>query len=234
MSGVSVTDVRGPREAGEIPGFPSARERDFEQGHGASPLRAARPDLAYRGSVTRRPWTPPETIETPRLRLRRPRADDAEAVFAYARDPAVTRLMDWPTHVSVETSRRFLAFCETGWETGTEFTWLLTLPPSDRAVGAIACRPKERGVEIGYVLHRDVHGRGLATEASRALVGWLTSMPDVVRIEATCDVENEASARVLEKAGLARERLLPAYGARPNLGPDPRDAYLFAWTRPAD
>ena len=200
----------------------------------ASPLRAFRPGLPYRGRVTRPTWTPPETIETPRLRLRRPRVDDAEAVFAYASEPLVTRLMDWPTHAGIETSRRFLEFCETGWETGTEFTWVLTLPPSDRAVGAIACRPTARGADFGYVLHRDVHGRGLATEASRAVVGWLTSVPEVDRIEATCDVENEASARVLRKAGLARERLLPAYGARPNLGPEPRDAYLFSWTRPAD
>lgn len=184
--------------------------------------------------MARPPWTPPETIETPRLRLRRPRADDDAAVFAYASDPLVTRLMDWPTHVALGTSRRFLEFCETGWATGTEFTWVLTLPPSDRAIGAIAIRPKGRGAELGYVLHRDVHGRGLATEASRAVVGWLRSVPEVERIEATCDVENGGSARVLGKAGLARERLLPAYGARPNLGPGPRDAFLFAWTRPAD
>ncbi len=174
---------------------------------------------------------PPETFETPRLRLRRPRPDDAEAIFAYASDPAVTRLMDWPTHATVETSRRFLDFCEKGWTSGTEFTWLLTRPPSDRAVGAIACRPKGEGVEFGYVLHRDAHGLGLATEASCALVGWLKSRPRVGRVEATCDVENAASARVLEKAGLARERLLPAYGARPNLGPSPRDAFLYAWVR---
>lgn len=174
---------------------------------------------------------PPETFETPWLRLRRPRPDDAEAVFAYASDPAVTRLMDWPTHETVETSRQFLDFCAKGWASGREFTWLLTLPPSDRAVGAIACRPKDEGVEFGYVLHRDAHGRGLATEASRALVGWLKSRRRVSRVEATCDVENAASARVLEKAGLARERLLPAYGARPNLGSSPRDALLYAWVR---
>lgn len=215
----------GPRPP--VPGAHSPTGRE------ARPPRAVHPDLAYRVKVTRLPWTPPESIETPRLRLRRPRADDAEAVFAYASDPVVTRLMDWPTHVEVETSRRFLAYCQTGWETGMEFTWVLTLPSSDRVVGAIACRPKERGAEFGYVLHRDAHGRGLATEASRAVVGWLVTVPEVTRIEATCDVENEASARVLEKAGLARERLLPAYGARPNLGPEPRDALLFAWTRTA-
>jgi RimJ/RimL family protein N-acetyltransferase len=176
---------------------------------------------------------PPETFETPRLRLRRPRPDDAEAIFAWASDPAVTRLMDWPTHATVETSLQFLDLCEKGWASGREFTWLLTLPPSDGAVGAIACRPKNEAVEFGYVLHRDAHGRGLATEASLALLGWLKSLPGVGRVEATCDVENAASARVLEKAGLSRERLLPAYGVRPNLGPSPRDALLYAWVRGA-
>jgi RimJ/RimL family protein N-acetyltransferase len=175
--------------------------------------------------------SPPESFETPRLRLRRPRPGDDEAVFAYASDPAVTRLMDWPTHTDIATSRRFLDDCAEGWASGRELTWVLTLPPSDRAAGAIACRPRDETIEFGYVLHRDVQRRGLATETSRALVAWLVSVPWVRRIEATCDVENVASARVLEKAGLVRERLLPAWGARPNLGPEPRDAVLYSWVR---
>ncbi|MFN7989336.1 MAG: GNAT family N-acetyltransferase [Thermoanaerobaculia bacterium] len=179
----------------------------------------------------RRPLSPPGAFETRRLRLRRPRPDDDEAVFAYASDPAVTRLMDWPTHASIAPSRRFLADCARGWAAGTEFTWLVTLRPDDRALGAIACRPKPEAVEFGYVLHRDAQGRGLGTEAARAVVGWLWCLPHVGRIEATCDVENAASARVLEKAGLARERLLRGYAARPNLGPGPRDAFLYAWVR---
>jgi RimJ/RimL family protein N-acetyltransferase len=189
----------------------------------------------YRPRVSdRRPLSPPGAFETRRLRLRRPRPDDDEAVFAYASDPVVTRLMDWPTHARVETSRRFLEFCADGWAAGTEFTWLVTLRPDDRALGAIACRPKGDAIEFGYVLHRAAHGRGLATEAARAVVGWLWCLPHVGRIEATCDVENAASARVLEKAGLALERVLPAYGARPNLGPEPRDAFLYAWVRGRD
>jgi RimJ/RimL family protein N-acetyltransferase len=103
--------------------------------------------------------------------------------------------------------------------------------PGDRAVGAIACRPRDEGVDFGFVLDRDAHGRGLATEASCALVGWLKSQPRVGREEATGDVENAASARVPEKAGLVCERLLPAYGADPNLGPSPGDAFLHARVR---
>ena len=190
------------------------------------------PGLAYRPLVSeRRSLTPPGSFETRRIRLRRPRPGDDEAVFAYASDPVVTRLMDWPTHTTIEASRRFVAFCAEGWASRTEFTWLVTERPGDRALGAIACRPRGAAIEFGYVLHRDAHGRGLATEAARALVGWLWCIPDVGRIEATCDVENAASARVLEKAGLARERVLPCWGARPNLGPEPRDAFLYSWVR---
>ena len=190
------------------------------------------PGLAYRPRVSEpRSLTPPSAFETRRLRLRRPLPGDDEAVFAYASDPAVTRLMDWPTHETIETSRRFLTFCADGWVSRTEFTWLVTVRPDDRALGAIACRPRGEAIEFGYVLHRDAQGRGLATEAARALVGWLWCLPDVGRIEATCDAENAASARVLEKAGLACERVLPRYGARPNLGPEPRDALLFSRVR---
>jgi RimJ/RimL family protein N-acetyltransferase len=186
----------------------------------------------YRPRVAAPQLTAPGAFETRRLRLRRPRPDDEADVFAYASDPLVTRLMDWPTHEAIESSRRFLCSCAEGWAARTEFTWMVTVRPDDRALGAIACRPKGGAVEFGYVLRRDAHGQGIATEAARALAGWLWCIPSVGRIEATCDVENLASARVLEKAGLSRERVLPAYAYRPNLGPVPRDAYLYAWVRP--
>src|SRR5438876_12388274 len=48
----------------------------------------------------------PDTIDTPRLILRRPRASDAEAIFSrYASDPDVTRYVGWPAHKSVDDTR---------------------------------------------------------------------------------------------------------------------------------
>ena len=53
----------------------------------------------------------PERIETERLLLRRPRDTDADAIFTrYASDPAVTHLVGWPTHRSLEDTRAFLSF----------------------------------------------------------------------------------------------------------------------------
>ena len=48
---------------------------------------------------------------------------------------------------------------------------------------------------------------------------------------ATCDVENARSARVLEKAGLAREAVLRAWAVRPNVSPEPRDVLMYARVR---
>jgi RimJ/RimL family protein N-acetyltransferase len=55
-------------------------------------------------------------IETPRLILRKPTREDAEAIFArYASDPEVTRLLGWPRHSSVNVTRTFLAFSDAEW-----------------------------------------------------------------------------------------------------------------------
>ncbi len=54
------------------------------------------------------------------------------------------------------------------------------------------------------------------------------SMPEIFRVEATCDVENVASARALEKAGLSREGLLRRYTIQPGISAEPRDSYLYA------
>ena len=48
------------------------------------------------------------TLETDRLILRKMKSDDAEAVFAYASDPEVTRYVIWETHRSIEDSEAFL------------------------------------------------------------------------------------------------------------------------------
>lgn len=156
---------------------------------------------------------------------------DAEAVFDYARDSEVTRYMDFPTHTDISTARDFLQRCAASWESGEEYSWLLTVKPSDLAIGIIACRVQGREVDFGYVLHRQYWGQGFATEAARAVVEWIWSLESVDQVWATCDVENLASARVLEKAGLSREAVLPRSMVRPNLGAEPRDTLLYSRMR---
>jgi len=56
------------------------------------------------------------------------------------------------------------------------------------------------------------------------------AQPGVYRVWAYCDVENRASARVMEKVGMEREGLLRRY-ARFAVSDEPRDVYMYAKTR---
>jgi RimJ/RimL family protein N-acetyltransferase len=165
--------------------------------------------------------------------LRSPTLADADAIFEYASDPDVTRYMDWPTQTDPQSARDFLDGCLERLATGSELSWVITVPPSDRSIGMISCRMHGHAVDFGYVLTRSSWGQGFGTEAARAVVGWLSELDHIYRIWATCDADNVASARVLEKAGLQREGTLRRWSVKPNIGPEPRDAFVFAKVRSA-
>ena len=185
------------------------------------------PDLYFRT------MNPPETIELARIRLRRPAPADAEAIFEYGSDPEVARYVDWPVRTSIDQLVESLRGRGARWESGAEYYWVITLPPEDRPIDGISCRIVEDSAEVGFLLNRRYWGNGLATDAARAIVEWALSIPSIRRVWATCDTENLASARVLEKAGLARESTLRSSIVRPSISSQPRDAFMYSCVRPA-
>lgn len=88
-------------------------------------------------------------------------------------------------------------------------------------------------MELGYVLGRRYWNRGYVTEAAHAVLVQAFSYSSVYRVWATCDIDNLASARVLEKIGMTREGILRRWLVRPNISPEPRDTFLFAKVREA-
>jgi ribosomal-protein-alanine N-acetyltransferase len=169
-----------------------------------------------------------DTLMTERIVLRRPVVTDAMAVYEYASDSDVTRFMDWPTHQNLRDALNFLRRSIANWEDGIECTWAVTLKPEDHAVGIVSCRVQGHAASIGYVLNRRYWGQGYATEAASTVVSSVFSLSPVCRVWATCDADNLASARVLEKLGMAREGLMRKAVIRPNLGDEPRDTLLYA------
>ena len=172
---------------------------------------------------------PPEQIETERLILRKPRRDDAPTIFsAYAQDLEVTRYMTWRPHKSVGETYRIVELMLKLWDEGEAYSYVITLKNSDSAIGMIAMHPEGFKVSIGYVLARQYWGKGYTTEAALAVTSWLLKQPDIYRVFATCDVENPASARVMEKVGMQREGILRRYIVHPNISDEPRDSYIYA------
>lgn len=171
----------------------------------------------------------PERLETERLLLRWPVVADAKELFERCTsDAAVTHYLLWPPHKSAEETRDFIA--QPVSSSGVEFqSWLLRRKQDGAVIGSIGCRRVEQHIiQFGYYIAQSEWGNGYATEATRVMVPLWLSHPQIFRVQAFCDPENGASARVLAKAGLSREGILRRYIFSPNLGPDPRDGYLFA------
>jgi RimJ/RimL family protein N-acetyltransferase len=79
----------------------------------------------------------------------------------------------------------------------------------DQVRGAFDLRqPQPYRLGYGYVLAHRWWGQGLMTEALGEVVRWALDREDIWRIGDVCEVENLASARVMEKAGMTREGLL--------------------------
>jgi RimJ/RimL family protein N-acetyltransferase len=174
---------------------------------------------------------PPVVIEGVRLRLRRSTPLDAAATFRVAADAEVMKYMDWPAHRTEADARAYLEGCEQRWQAGSEYHWMIELKANGEAAGSIACRVQGHAADFGYLLAREVWGRGLGSEAAALLVGWLKRQGEIVRIWATTDIDNVRSARVLEEAGLEREGVMRKATWRPQLPGGARDTALYAWVR---
>jgi len=172
----------------------------------------------------------PEYFETVRLVLRRPAADDIEAIFSrYAGDPEVTRFLAWRRHESIEDTRAFLAFSDAQWDEWPAGPYLIVSRANGILLGStgLAFETPYRA-STGYVLAKDAWGKGYATEALRA-IGEITRMVGIRRLYAICHTEHRASWQVLEKVGFLREGILHRHTEFPNLSPaEPSDVFCYA------
>jgi [ribosomal protein S5]-alanine N-acetyltransferase len=171
---------------------------------------------------------PPDRIAGPRLLLRPPVLDDAGALFQrVARDPQVTRYLMWTPHPDVAATRRVIT--EKLNASDDERTWAIAVQHSDEVIGLMSCRrPVRHSVEIGYCIGRRWWGKGLMSEALGMLMAELEADRDVYRVWATCSVDNERSARLLQRAGFVLEGRLARHAVYPTIGPEPCDSLLYA------
>lgn len=173
---------------------------------------------------------PKAYLDGPRLLLRPPVLEDAEAVFeGVARDSEVTRFLLWTPHPDVAETRRVIT--EIFNVAHDERTWLITLRDTGDVIGLISCwRRAAHSIEIGYCLGRPWWGVGFMSEALDVLLTELTNDPGAYRVWATCHVDNVRSARLLNRAGFVLEGRLTRYAVYPNMSPEPHDSLLYAKT----
>lgn len=149
-------------------------------------------------------------MTTERLLLRPFQESDFEKYAEMHADPAVARYLPWARARDEETSRR--AFEKHASLTVTEEGDALTLAGVELETGAFVGQfmlflrsVEHRGGALGYVLHPEQQGRGLATEGARAMLKVGFELLSLHRIVAGLDARNVGSAAVLSKLGMRRE-----------------------------
>ena len=176
----------------------------------------------------------PDSLETPRMVLRRPTVADAKAMLEeYSGDPKATRYLAWRPHRSHVEAQQYLSERVAEWRSGVRWTYAITLQgANDRMIGHIRVSPTSEGLRFGFVLAARMSGRGLMSEAVFAVVPCAEQISS--RLWAYCDAENVASIRVLEKSGFHRESLKPASAVFPNISDQPRDCLILGRYRAFD
>lgn len=171
----------------------------------------------------------PPIVETLRLVLAAPRAEDGDAVFRrYASDPNVTRYLAWPRHRTIADTQAFLAFSSSQWEREGAGPYLIWSRADRQLLGSTGIDLESgRRAMTGCVLAEDAWGHGYATEALTTIVGVATDI-GVRRLRAVCHPNHHASQRVLGKCGFERDGSWDRRIEFPNLASgQPQDVLCF-------
>ncbi len=151
------------------------------------------------------------TLGTKRLILRKVRLRDARALYAYAQDPEVSRHVLWTAHQGLWESRAFIRQLRRQYRLGLPATFGIEDRETGQLIGTIGfmnLSQEHRCAEVGYSLARSQWNHGLMTEALKAVLRYAFQTLQLNRVEAIHEVDNPASGKVMEKAGMKPEGIL--------------------------
>ena len=148
-------------------------------------------------------------ISTPRLLIREFVLEDWRDVLAYQRDPRYLRFYPWSGRTESEVRDFVQVFLDQQVEQPRrKFQLAISLANGGPLIGSCGIRRKPDNdweADIGYELAPEYWGRGYATEAALAIVRFGFRDLELRRISSWCIADNAASARLLERIGMAPE-----------------------------
>lgn len=136
-----------------------------------------------------------DEIYTERLRMRRVRPDDLDAIHGIMSDPETMRFWSTPPHATLEETEPWFASMLEGDRAGDSDEFILE--HQGVVIGKLGAW---RLPEIGFLVRRDHWGRGLASEALTRFISYAQDL-DLGCLMADVDPRNTACLRVLAKCG---------------------------------
>lgn len=158
-------------------------------------------------------------ITTERLKLQPFKLEDLDDFYAYASVDGVGQWAGWLPHKDKEETLRILNRFIKNKKT-------FAIVYENKVIGSLGIErydekelpefKNKMGREIGYVLAKDHWGKGLMSEAVKAVVDWLFQQKNLDFIVCGNFIENHRSQRVWEKCGFTfykYGRYITQYGA---------------------
>lgn len=153
-------------------------------------------------------FNPFPVLETERLIIRALTNADAEDVFAFRSNPDAMRFVPRPLQRNTDDALEMIGMINHNIASNDCIAWGVELKSSGRIIGSVSFhrieKENHRG-EVGYMLHPDYWGKGLVSEAVRAIVDYGFRVLNFHSIEAIIDPDNTASANVLNKLHFVKE-----------------------------
>ena len=146
-------------------------------------------------------------IVGPRLSLRPPRPDDADALFALGRDPDVVRFFSWGPYTERAEAEQFIERVVR--ERPYEF--LIVENDSDRPIGLTGLTElseRDGRAVVGTWLGREHWGTGANAESKALILHYAFAQLGLGRVSAYAHPDNARSLAALERLGFTREGLL--------------------------
>ena len=153
-------------------------------------------------------------FNTHHLILRGYHPDDLSCFLPMLADREVIRYLihtdPWPR----ERIEKWLTSCQRRWEEHGYGFWILEHQKDQRPIGwsGLNWLPDTEEIEVLYALDRPYWGQGLATETARFSVKYGFDVVGLEKIIGLVVPDNIASARVLEKSGLAYTGIAEYFG----------------------
>lgn len=159
-------------------------------------------------------FDPFPVLETDRLILRRPHANDADILFRYRSDREYMRFIPhrYTTHKH-EVSYQ-LEYINEKIDKQQGINWVMTIKGTDDLIGMIGfvrLFPDSLRAEIGYMTITPFQRAGYTEEAAKAVIVYGFEQMNLHSIEAVVNHENEASKKLLEKLGFSNDAFFKDY-----------------------
>lgn len=168
------------------------------------------------------------TLETKRLLLREITKDDANSIFSCFSNEDVTRYYGQETLNNIEQAEAFVDFFANSYKEKRGVRWGIELKGYQGIIGTMgfnAWSPKHKRAEIGYEIHPEHWRKGYTFEAISKVIQYGFNEFDLTRIGAVVFMENEASIKLLTKAGFEKEGILRDYMYQNG---EAYDAYVYS------